>query len=60
MLAYLLLVAIEKRCLDQSVHTSWWTLRQELNTHQIGTVVLPTPRVMRDVVMRDVVDSVDI
>jgi hypothetical protein len=42
-LAYHLLVAIEKRFLDQGIHTSWWTLRQELSTHQVGTVVLPTP-----------------
>ncbi|MEK7220589.1 MAG: IS1634 family transposase, partial [candidate division NC10 bacterium] len=42
-LAYHLLVAIEKRFLDRGSHTSWWTLRQELSTHQVGTVVLPTP-----------------
>jgi transposase len=41
-LAYHLLVAIEKRFLDQGVHTSWWTLRQQLSTHQVITVVLPT------------------
>ena len=41
-LAYHLLVAIEKRFLDQGVHTSWWTLRQQLSTHQVVTVVLPT------------------
>jgi transposase len=41
-LAYHLLVAIEKRFLDRGIHTSWWTLRQELSTHQVGTVVLPT------------------
>ncbi|MDI6773688.1 MAG: IS1634 family transposase, partial [bacterium] len=33
-LAYHLLVAIEKRFLDRGIHTSWWTLRQELSTHQ--------------------------
>ena len=42
-LAYHLLVAIEKRFLDKGVHTSWWTLRQELSTHQVVTVVLPIP-----------------
>ena len=42
MLAYNLLVAIEKRCLDQGVHTSWATLREQLSTHQCVTVVLPT------------------
>jgi len=41
-LAYHLLVAIEKRFLDQGIHTSWWSLRQALSTHQIATVVLPT------------------
>ena len=41
-LAYHLRVAIEKRFLDQGVHTSWWTLRQQLSTHQGITVVLPT------------------
>jgi len=41
-LAYHLLVAIEKRFLDQGIHTSWWTIRQELSTHQVLTVVLPT------------------
>jgi transposase len=41
-LAYHLLVAIEKRFLDAGVHTSWWTLRQQLSTHQVMTVVLPT------------------
>jgi transposase len=41
-LAYHLLVAVEKRFLDRGVHTSWWTLRQQLSTHQVVTVVLPT------------------
>src|SRR5579859_8049711 len=41
-LAYHLLVAIEKRFLDCGVHSSWWTLRQQLSTHQVVTVVLPT------------------
>jgi transposase len=41
-LAYHLLVAIEKRFLDQGIHTSWWTLRQALSMHQVATVVLPT------------------
>ncbi len=40
-LAYHLLVAIEKRCLDQGWHTSWATLREHLSTHQVATVVLP-------------------
>ena len=41
-LAYHLLVSIEKRFLDRGVHTSWWTLRQQLSTQQVVTVVLPT------------------
>jgi len=40
-LAYHLLVAIEKRCLDQGRHTSWATLREQLSTHRVATVVLP-------------------
>ena len=41
-LAYHLLAAIEKRFLDRDIHTSWGTLRQQLSTHQVVTVVLPT------------------
>ena len=40
-LAYHLLAVIEKRCLDQGLHTSWATLREQLSTHQVVTVVLP-------------------
>ncbi len=40
-LAYHLLVAIEKRFLEAGIHTSWATLREELRTHQVVTVVLP-------------------
>jgi transposase len=40
-LAYHLLVALEKRCLDHGVHTSWATVREQLSTHQVITVVLP-------------------
>jgi transposase len=43
-LAYHLLVAIEKPFLDRGLHTSWWTLRQQLSTHQVVTVVLPTDK----------------
>jgi transposase len=42
LLAFHLLVAIEKTLLDQGVHTSWATVRETLKTHQISTVVLPT------------------
>jgi transposase len=41
-LAYHLLVAIEKTCRDRGVHTSWATLRDQLTTHQVVTTVLPT------------------
>jgi len=41
-LAYHLLVALEKKFLDQGTHTSWWSLRQQLSTHQSVTVGLPT------------------
>jgi transposase len=41
-LAYHLLVAIEHRFLQAGMHTSWWTIRQQLSTHQVVTVVLPT------------------
>ena len=41
-LAYHLLVAIEHRFLQAGIHTSWWTLRQQLSTHQVVTLVLPT------------------
>jgi len=43
-LAYHLLVAIEKTLLDQDVHSSWQTLRDHLKTHQVCTVVLPTDK----------------
>jgi transposase len=48
-LAYHLLAAIEHRFLQHGVHTSWWTLRQELSTHHVVTVVLPAAdgRVLR-------------
>jgi transposase len=39
-LAYHLLAAIEHRFLQAGIHTSWWTLRQHLRTHQVVTVVL--------------------
>jgi hypothetical protein len=41
-LAYHLLVAIERCFLERGIHTSWWTIRQELSTHQLVTVVLLT------------------
>ncbi|HZF09198.1 MAG TPA: hypothetical protein VFE33_10445 [Thermoanaerobaculia bacterium] len=40
-LAYHLLIAIEKTFLDQAIHTSWATLREQLSTHQVVTTVLP-------------------
>ena len=41
-LAYHLLIAIEKTLLDHGIHTSWATVRDTLKSHQICTVVLPT------------------
>lgn len=41
-LAYHLLVSIEKTMLDNGVHTSWETIRDALSTHQTCTIVLPT------------------
>ena len=43
-LAYHLLVAVENTLLDKQVHTSWRTVRESLETHQVCTVVLPTDR----------------
>ena len=43
-LAYHLLASIEKMFLDAGIHTSWGTLREELTTHQVVTVVLPTSK----------------
>ena len=41
-LAYHLLIAIEKTLLGQGIHTSWASVRDTLKTHQVCTVVLPT------------------
>ncbi len=41
-LAYHLLVAIEQTLKDKRVHTSWETVREELSTHNTGTIVFPT------------------
>jgi transposase len=43
-LAYHLLVAVENALLDKGVHTSWRTVRETVETHQVCTVVLPTDR----------------
>ena len=40
-LAYHLLAAIEHRFLQAGLHTSWWTICQQLSTHQVATIVLP-------------------
>jgi len=40
-LAYHLLISIEKTLLDKGIHTSWATLRDILSTHEICTIVLP-------------------
>ena len=40
-LAYHLICAIEKTCRDRGVHSSWATLREQVRTHQVVTLVLP-------------------
>jgi transposase len=40
-LAYHLLAAIEHRFLQAGVHTSWATVRDQLRTHQVITILLP-------------------
>ena len=40
-IAYHLLIAIEKTLLDQGIHSSWPTVRETLKTHQVCTIVLP-------------------
>ena len=37
-----MLVSIEKTFLDAGIHTSWATLRVQLSTHHVVSVVLPT------------------
>ena len=41
-LAYHLLISIEKTLLGHGIHTSWPTVRDALKTHQVCTIVLPT------------------
>ena len=41
-LAYHLLVAIEKTCRDRGLPISWPKLCEQLSTHQVVTTVLPT------------------
>jgi transposase len=41
-LAYHLMVAIEKTLRDKGVHLSFATVRSKLKTHQVSTTVLPT------------------
>jgi len=41
-LAYHLLVAIEKTFLDKGMQVSWGTIKDTLKTHQVATVILPT------------------
>jgi transposase len=43
-LAYHLLAAIEKRCLDQGLHTSWATLREQLSRWSPWCCPRPTAR----------------
>ena len=43
-LAYHLLTAVEHRFLQAGIHTSWATIRDQLRTHQVVTIVLPEDR----------------
>lgn len=40
-LAYHLLVCVEKMFLDRGIHTSWVSIRNTLSTHQVVTIALP-------------------
>jgi transposase len=41
-LAYHLMVAIETTLLNRGVHTSWATVREQVASHSVATMVLPT------------------
>lgn len=41
-LAYHLLVSVEKTLRDADLYTSWVTVREQLSTHQVVTINLPT------------------
>lgn len=41
-LAYHLMVAIETTSLNRGVHTSWATVREQVASHSVATMVLPT------------------
>lgn len=41
-LAFHLLVVVEKMFLSHGVHSSWETIREQLSTHQVVTISLPT------------------
>jgi len=43
-LAFHILMAIEKTLRDQGDHRSWGTIRETLSTHQAATIILPTSR----------------
>lgn len=51
-LAYHLLAAIEHRFLQAGVHTSWGTIRDQLRTHQVITIVLPEDHLGRVLTIR--------
>src|SRR5262249_15274862 len=48
-LAYHLMVAIETTLLNQGIHSSWATVREQVASHSVATMVLPTDggRVLR-------------
>jgi transposase len=52
-LAYHLLVCIERAFLEQGIHTSWETLRTQLSTHHVVTVRLPSTDGRALIIRRD-------
>lgn len=52
-LAYHLLVSIEKTLLDNNIHTSWATTRKTLDTHKTLTISMPTDNGMTLKIRKD-------
>ena len=52
-LAYHLLVSIEKTLLDNKIHTSWATIRKILDTHKTLTISMPADNGMTLKIRKD-------
>jgi len=52
-LAYHLLVSIEKTLLDNNIHTSWATIRKTLDTHKTLTISMPADNGMTLKIRKD-------